>query len=175
VNDYPILVDCDGCLTDHNRVFLTEVNATFGTTYSLSDITAFDYATVFGREVAKFIYKLWHADDLFDETEPEPGALDALAALRELRRVCVCTSPMAGHIKSKYRWLRRYFDRADILIVTDKTLVRGSLLVDDGPHNLEAFPGPVICYDRPWNRKVREIPRAMDWSDVVKLAERIVG
>jgi 5'(3')-deoxyribonucleotidase len=175
VNDYPILVDCDGCLTDHNRVFLSRVNAAFGTSYAYEDISEFDYEKCIGKEAAAYLYQMWHSDDLYDDTEPEPGALEALEKMRELRRVVVVTSPMAGHVRSKYRWLRRYFERDDIYIGTDKTLIKGCVLVDDGPHNLAAFPGPAIVYDRPWNRKVREIPRAMDWSDVVKLAERMVG
>ncbi len=172
-DDGPILIDCDGVLIDHNAAFLQRVNKALGTDFSFEEIHCFDYAECLGPSAKALIYEYWQADDLYDGLSPEPGALAALTELRKLRRVCVVSTPFVGHIKSKYRWLSRFFEPNDIYICHDKSLLKGCLLIDDAPHNLaaSAWPWPAIVFDRPWNRDVNGIPRAKDWIDVVRLAK----
>ena len=167
-----LLIDMDGVMVEHSAMFMRWLNKQNGTSHRYEDISAFRYPNLTHRE-RRQVMKWWHKADLYDSHPPEPGCISALAALRRRHRVVAVTSPMDGHVHSKWRWLRRTggFREADIVITGDKTLVPGDVLLDDRVKNLEqaeetghALP---VCFDRPWNQdwagaRVRSWPEFVD-------------
>lgn len=162
-----ILLDVDGVLVESNQTNIQRVNEHFGTNYCFEDIETFEYDFMTEAQ-RQFIYdECWHDPSLYDGAELTPEQTDTLEGLRRVARVIACSSPLVGHIESKYRFLKLYFDRADIVLASDKNLIGGDILVDDGLHNLEVFPGHVIVYDRPWNRSPgRDLPRAHNFEEI---------
>jgi 5'(3')-deoxyribonucleotidase len=166
MDDKPIVVlDCDGVLVEHSGGHLTKVNAKFGTSYQFSDITDWNYSFL-SKPQRDYLYSCWHSSTLYDEDVLTPEQTDTIEGLREIARVVVCTSPMKGHVASKYSFLLRYFKSKDIIIMSDKSLMRGNVLVDDGPHNILAFEGPTVVYDQPWNQGVHSDYRVRDFTDI---------
>lgn len=159
-----LLLDCDGVLCDHTDQLLAGVNDRFGTSFRYDHVEDFHYR-IMTKEQRDHMYAQWHSSDLYDDDHLTSEQLDVLDGLRESFRVIACSSPMQGHIASKYRYLTRYFDRSDIILASDKSVIEADLLIDDAIHNLEAFPGAVICYDRPWNSEWRG-PRARSFEDL---------
>lgn len=157
-----LLLDMGGVLVYHNHI--DALNAEFGTAYTRDDIIEFTYSNL-PPEHAEFMFAQWHRHDLYDSNELTLEQQDVIDGLREMCRVVVCTSPSAGSIKSKSDFLRQYFDKDDIVIASDKTLVRGDMLVDDAPHNIHSFPGHVIIYDQPYNKGIPG-PRARTFEDL---------
>jgi 5'(3')-deoxyribonucleotidase len=149
-----VILDIDGVVWDHNRFFLERVNGRYGTSYKFTDIVAFRYGEFLPEEHANYIYKLWHSPDLYEMDEClMPGALSGIECLQQITRVVAVSSPLEGHIESKYRWLVKTFGRRDIALLSDKNLVYkpGRIMVDDAIHNLKEWPGKTICFDQPWN------------------------
>lgn len=154
MEDPLILLDCDGVLVESNADNLERLNEEFGTNYEFEQITSFSYDFMEDEE-REFIYEeCWGRGDLYEDAELSGHQQRVLRLMREIGEVAVVSSPMAGHIESKYRFLARYFDRERIVLASDKSILRGDVLIDDGPHNIEPFPGETIVYDRPWNRGV---------------------
>ena len=164
-----ILLDVDGVLVNHNARHLDALNETYGTSYAYSDITDFHYSFM-PQHHRDALYNLWHAADLYDHDVIHEVQMEVIGGLREIGRVMACSSPLEGHISSKYRFLLRYFDRRDIVLTADKSLVGGTILIDDGPHNIKAFPGHGIIFDQPWNQGVKA-PRARTFEDIGPLVQ----
>jgi 5'(3')-deoxyribonucleotidase len=147
-----VLLDVDSVLVESNHWNLEQVNTRFGTNYQFEQIVDWNYR--FMNPVHReFLYnECWQSGTLYDKQELSQSTLVTIAKLRRIARVMPCTSPMLGHIRSKYAFLLRYFDANDIILIKDKTVVNGAILVDDRPHNIEAFPGHPIIFDCPWNQ-----------------------
>jgi 5'(3')-deoxyribonucleotidase len=89
---------------------------------------------------------------------------------------CLESSPaMGGIIQDKLEWLQEHFPQicpTRIVFTSQKHLVNVDLLIDDGPHNIEAFPNQTIVFDAPWNKTLTAYKRAHTWEEVM---EHILG
>jgi 5'(3')-deoxyribonucleotidase len=159
-----VLLDVDGVLVNHDH--LDKLNAEFGTSYVHSDIKFFGYDNM-PVEHADFMMSCWDNPRLYDNDELTDEQLSVIEGLREIADVAVCTSPMPNSIESKYKFLLKYFDHNHIIMAGNKTYVTaGDILVDDGPHNITSFPGHVIVFDQPYNRHLKDRPRAMSFNEI---------
>ena len=78
--------------------------------------------------------------------KPFPGALDAINRLKKFARVVFVTSCSRGTMDQKREWLERhgFLDgtkhvQHDLVMASDKALIRADCLIDDAEHNIEAF------------------------------------
>lgn len=53
------------------------------------------------------------------------------------------------------------FQSKDVIFSKRKDLIRGDVLIDDGPQNLQHFAGWRVLVDRPWNQDADA--RGFDW------------
>lgn len=148
-----IALDMDGVLIDRTDEILQEVNKLYGTGYTYNDVVDFNYLFM-PVEHRNTVYDLWdsHYDSGAYVDFLDPGVDELIAGLQELGRVIVCSSPMPESIESKYDLLLQHFEKTNITFMADKSLLRADVLIDDGPHNIKAFPGYGIIFDRPWNK-----------------------
>ena len=161
-----VLLDLDGVMIDHNDQFLQEVNEMFGKDYVYDDIVNFDYSFMEVEE-RTIMFALWEVAS-YDGKSLSVENQDNLKALRTFARVVACSTAFTGHIESKHRFLRRYFEPQDIVICKDKALVGGDILVDDKPKNIKLFRDVGkhgIVFNQPWNQDVLG-PRAMDFESI---------
>ena len=170
-----IALDMDGVLCEEPQTYvLGKFNEHFGTTYTPEDVTDFGYSFLTHKQREWIFANAWHDADLYDNW---PIRLDKQMALDELRdryRVVAVSSPLTGHIKSKYDWLRKYFDRRDIYLCSDKALVQAHALVDDSLANLKTHPGISVCYDQPWNRSEIHWPRVQSFKELPQTLEYLL-
>lgn len=85
------------------------------------------------------------------------GAKTFVRALRKDAEVVVVTSPLSCSpfwCHERTMWLANHFgfESKNVIFAKRKELVRGDVLIDDGPHNLEHFAGVRVLVDRPWNQ-----------------------
>ncbi len=66
-----------------------------------------------------------------------------------------------------------------VIVTSNKSLVKGDVLVDDGLHNLYEGSYIKVLFDKPWNREVDKdkltdiIHRIHNWDEIVKLIEEL--
>lgn len=163
-----ILLDIDGVFIDIHTPLLEAANREFGTAYTLSSVTDFDFRKCLRREHGEWILKTYFQNpELYDDKEPDPSALRTVEYWRDHGyRVLAVSAPMDGHVQSKWRFLRRFFPINDIYICGDKNLVQGDVLIDDAAHNLNEWPGPIICFNKPWNAAWEFARHASTWEQV---------
>jgi 5'(3')-deoxyribonucleotidase len=80
--------------------------------------------------------------------------------------VVAVTAPLAESdfwTFERARWLgRRGFRKEDIVFASDKSLVTGDVLIDDGQHNIDSFRGPGVLIARPWNRGTLTLDKTVE-------------
>lgn len=108
--------------------------------------------------------------------EPLPGAVDALHGMLDHGfDVLICTAPWSPNklcMSDKERWIEEHLGlewHSRIIISHDKTLVHGTILVDDKPE-IKGRISPSwqqIMFDQPYNRSgaALEIPRLLSWEE----------
>lgn len=172
-----ILLDMDGVLVDvSSEEMLPALNKEFGTDYKPEDLVDFDYYKYMDEEHADFMVEQWHDPERYSSAEPVAGARRGVEKLQDIGRVVVSTSPMIGHASSKMRWLQEFgIARHNIALVPDKeNLLFGDIMIDDGPHHAEPFPGFSILFDQPYNRHLDNesgpdgLVRVYNWGEIVQ-------
>lgn len=166
-----ILVDMDGVLVFSNNSHLEKINKEFGKDYKFEDINDFGAGFMQERERKRFL-ELWDEKD-YGESDFAFGAERGLLKLNELGDVFIVTSPMVGHIESKFRFLLKRFDKNQIVLTSNKKLVMDyypTILIDDGPHNIDEAPDNVytIIFDKPWNKDVEANLRVSNWHEIAR-------
>jgi 5'-nucleotidase len=113
--------------------------------------------------------------------DPIPGGLEAVREMvAQHHEVFFCTAPITDCPTcptEKFQWIVKHLGQAfvrRIILTSDKTLVRGDLLVDDNPliTGVTVPEWEHVVFDFPYNRHVQGKRRLVgwnDWRDVLRL------
>lgn len=167
-----VLCDVDGVVADMIPEWLYFYNMDYDDCLTVDNIVGWSVHNFVKNACGKKIYDYLAYENLYDDVQPFPGALEGIKELREAGfRVVFVTS---GVQPAKIKWLQRHgfiedwMSSKDVIIAHDKSLVRGDYLIDDGLHNCEAFDGVAILFDQPWNRHSDEFFRVSNWDFVTE-------
>jgi 5'(3')-deoxyribonucleotidase len=181
-----ILCDVDGILLDFTSTYLQLVEEMFGRKHHESELHSFNYhESIVSKSEDRAIWaRIEKTPGLVLNSIPlYEGSMKFLSQLRDIGRVVACTSPASAlWTAERATWLREkaHFDRKDIVIASDKSLVVGNYLVDDHFDNVHAWSaaksraaddGLGILLSRPWNIKHSMDyvgVRAHDYSEVLR-------
>lgn len=181
-----VLLDMDGVLADFLGLLHQEMEDA-GFPLDISERRQFysapEYHARFGAQAAELARTIIHSPGFFAELPPIEGALDSVHELvAHGHDVMLCTSPLLGSLWSaseKYAWVHRHLGEeylAKMVLTTDKTVVAGSVLVDDNPL-ITGRSTPTwqhVVFTQPYNLEV-EGPRLNSWNDLPVLLELLDG
>ncbi|ASS77243.1 5'(3')-deoxyribonucleotidase [Tumebacillus algifaecis] len=129
----------------------------------------------------KKIYEYLDAPGLFRGLQPLPDAVAVLERLAKAYDLLIVTSSRTFAYTEKEQWVAEhlpFLSKENLIFAHRKDMVRGDLLFDDAPHNLEAFAATgrlAVAMDYPYNRSVK-VPRVSGWLEFESLlAERKWG
>jgi len=172
-----ILCDVDGVVADLLSEWVRRYNAKYDDDLSPEDITEWDMHRNVKPECGTDIHNFLRMPNLYSMVEPIPGALEGIQELRRRgHRVVFVTAAVVGSMDQKARWLKRHgflTDLNDLIVAQDKSLVQGQVLIDDGAHNIETFPGYALLYKAPHNEQFVWPFRADDWAEVIDQIDEI--
>ena len=170
-----ILVDMDDVLEQLVEGMLRYVNAKYGTAVSPEDIVEWNLAKAFPTLTREMVYSPEYDESFWQTVDPMPGADRILRRLlREGHEIYVVTATEYETLKQKmddllFRWFP-YLDWSHVIITANKQMIRGDVLIDDGPHNLTGEGIRKILFDRPHNRSFDEksvgAVRVKDWDEI---------
>ncbi|MFA5395940.1 MAG: hypothetical protein WC346_08045 [Methanogenium sp.] len=108
-----------------------------------------------GDKIYQFMYEDY-VREVFFGADAYPGAVEFAKSLKKLGIIHITTSQPPGTEMPTLQWLKKYNIQYDaISFIHDKTVIRGTFLIDDALHNLvaEAKAGTSIpiAINRPWN------------------------
>lgn len=152
-----LLIDLDGTTVDMMKKWLDQYNKDYNDNLTVNDIKDWDTHKWVKKECGKKIYHYLSRPGFFRDLEPYPHAIDVLGRLsKDFDVVIVTASPRIGH-SDKTLWVRNnlpFIPRRNIIFAHRKDLVRGDLLFDDSPDNLDAFPGITVALRHEYNKHV---------------------
>lgn len=173
-----ILVDCDNVLEDLVAIWIDYLNKEHGTNIQPEDITEWDVTKFFPSLSRNQVYAPLHKKSLWEEIEPLPLAVEYLKKLiDDGHKVVILTSSHPDTVSMKINkfLLKRfpYLSFKDVIISSQKQLVKGDILIDDAPQNLEGGSYLGILFNAPHNRSYNAeghgFIRARDWFDIYRI------
>lgn len=167
-----ILIDQDDVLNHLLPAWIVQYNHDWQDNLDVSHITSWDLVNFVKPECGVKVYD-YLTHDFFRHLPIQEGAVEAVKALADRYEVVIVTdaftAPKSMH--AKIDWLQEHFpflSSKNLVYTSDKSRIRGDILIDDGPHHLNAFPGIRIAMDMPYNRHVETEHRVADWLELHK-------
>lgn len=179
-----ILLDVDGVLGDFTAMAVREVNNLFDTSFTVADVTQFDFAAALGltaSQAADVKRIIAGTAGLCTSIVPYPGAAEAVERLKSIAPVYVVTAPWHSSptwVHERTRWITRHFDVGpnQQIHTSAKYAVRGAMLVDDKASAVERWqaenPEDVgVFWASPHNRSETCTARHVSsWEALVEIA-----
>ena len=170
-----ILVDMDDVLEQLVEAIVKYNNAHYGTDVSAYDVVEWNLARAFPTLTREMVYSPEYDEDFWSEVEPMPGADKVLRRLiDEGHDIYVVTASTYETLRQKmddllFRWFP-FIDWKHVIVTSNKHMIKGDVLIDDGPHNLTGGSYRKILFDRPHNRSFDEksvgAVRVHDWEEI---------
>lgn len=163
-----ILVDMDGVLCDLMGKWLQAYNEEFDDNLSADKLT--EWGPHRFAKGGKRIYKYLSVPGFFRDLTPLPGAIENMRRLVKADfDIVIVTAARRGH-KEKRDWVIEhlpFFDPDNMIFAHRKELIRGDIMLDDAPHNLERFSkygGEPVAMAYPYNAHV-PYKRVKSWDE----------
>ena len=166
-----ILLDMDGVVADFMGAWLEQYNALTGEGVKLSDINDPNTSKFVGDPY--LLRKIKDSCGFIRGLQPLPGAIESVKKLHSDGHEVIFVSngtncPTSGH--EKRDWLKFYFHRewqyAPLVLTYQKHYVRGDVLLEDTPRNLEKLEHgtKALLYHQKYNAQETRFERIYDWS-----------
>ena len=177
-----ILVDIDDTLEDLCTPWVQYLNEKYGTAVTTDDIKDWHIAKVFPTLTREQVFEPLAKEEFWERVKPLPEAYKNIRKLKyDGHRIFIVTAsdPIISVPMKLEKVLFRYFpffSCNDVIIATQKQMIRGDILVDDASHNLENGNYKRILMNAPHNRFFNEksigAARACDWDTVYRLISK---
>lgn len=174
-----ILVDVDDVLDDLTNAWVNAVNVKYGMNVKPDDIKSWDIETYFDGLSRNQVFSPLHKEYFWDDLKPIEGAQEYLKRLiDDGHTVVLVTSSHPNTVKFKYDFLVKYFPYIafrDIIFTSRKQMVKGDVLIDDAPHNLEGGEYAKILMKAPHNSlydaEANGMQRADNWEQIYSIID----
>jgi 5'-nucleotidase len=175
-----ILVDMDGCLVDWDKGFAK----VWGKRSPIDRKKSYAMEMCVPESYKQQATEIFHAPGFFLNLPPMAGGVKALHELAAKGyRVFLCTSPVTTSPNcagEKFEWVRANLGPEwvpRIIITSDKTAVRGDVLIDDKPA-IKGAHHPVwqqLMFDAPYNLTVNTAPaRISSWDGLLAALDAVM-
>jgi len=173
-----ILVDVDGVVADLHKAWLQRYNSDYHDNLTSKEITRWAIHEFVKPQCGRKIYAYLMDPTLYDDVPVMRGAKKGVEQLRSDGHQVIFVS--SGFFPAKVKWLAdnglainfpyndgRWDTLADVVLTGDKSLVKGDVLIDDYPRNLNGQK-KTLLYDSPWNQDETRFDRVYNWSDIYR-------
>jgi 5'(3')-deoxyribonucleotidase len=159
-----IILDLDEVVVDLLGPWLETYNQRFGDSLKTSDVTSWDIRTHVLPSAYTDVMEILREPGFFAGLPARPGAIDGVGRLVTTpgHDITIATAPSGpDSARAKIEWVTRHlghlgFNETDVVLIHDKALLRGDVIIDDRPKYLESFQGATVCWGRPWNQHMRD-------------------
>jgi len=177
-----ILVDMDDTMEQLLKAWLEQVNNRYDRTVAYEDIHDWDITLAYPGLTREQVYGVLLADDFWKYVEPMPHAPEVLKSFVDRGHdVYVVTATPYKSVPGKMEYhLFRHFPFLSwdkVIITSRKQLIRGDIMIVDGPHNLEGGNYHKILMDSPHNQtypaEEKGMIRVYNWLEVDQIVKQI--
>lgn len=170
-----ILVDMDDVIEQLVPGWVAYINEKYGTNARVEDVTEWAIEKAFPTLTREQVYSAPLDDKLWDYVGPMPGAQEYLQKLiDDGNEVFIVTATGFETLRAKMeKVLFKYFPFINwnhVIITEHKELIKGDVLVDDGPHNFTKGDYYKILFSAGHNKNFDEktigAVRVSTWAEV---------
>jgi 5'-nucleotidase len=165
-------IDLDTTLNNLEEVWLERYNKDYNDNLTPEDMIDWDVTKYVKPECGTKMFQYLWEPGFFRNLSIKPHAREVCEFLNQYYDLYIVTACHPKAVLDKWEWVQEhlpFMDYRHFIPLTDKSLIQMDYLIDDGPHNIEAFKNGVpIVIDMPYNRHLgyRYI-RCRDWVDVL--------
>lgn len=168
-----LFVDMDEVLADTYGAHITRYNSRFGASLTKEQCMGGEV----WQQVPEHRERIWEhyfEPGFFRNLNPIAGSQEVLQELADKYQVYIASAAMQfpNSLIEKHQWLDEHFPFIhwkNRILLGDKHILRGDVLIDDRSHNLETFHGRSILFTSPHNIHTRGYERANSWAEVAEL------
>jgi 5'(3')-deoxyribonucleotidase len=148
----------DDTIEDLLPAWVGYLNKKHGTSVDPINVTDWDMTKFFPTLTKHQVYCPLRLEEMWRMVLPKPGALEYLQRLKDDgHKLFIVTTSSCESINPKmrrvfYEYLDGIFSWDDVIITSNKQMIRGDVLIDDGIHNHEGGAYFKILMDAPHNR-----------------------
>ena len=177
-----ILIDADGVLEDLTQKWVTYINKKYGTSVRYENVTEWDMTKSFPSLTREQVYGAELEEELYEQLDPYEGAVKYVKKLKDDGHIVyvVTTSPyQVIHAKIEKVILKYYpyLTWKDVIITSNKKMIKGDVLIDDGVHNLLGGEYQKILMTAPYNKEFNAeengMIRVRNWEEIYKAISEI--
>lgn len=170
-----VLVDMDDVLENLFETWVSYLNRRYDTNVNVDEVFEWDFTKNFPMLSKEQIFKPLTEKDLWCEVKPIPGSVEYLKKIiDDGHKVRIVTASHPDTVAVKLNnVLFKYFpfiSYRDVIISYDKKMIRGDVLIDDYPYNLEGGAYIGLLMEAPHNRlyktNERDIVRVKSWDEI---------
>lgn len=151
--------DLDSCLNNLDEYWLKVYNEDYNDCLTPEDLLTWDTYKYVKPECGKKIYDYIMQPGFFMKLKPKPHTQRVTEWISNYVNPYIVTAYSPCTCVDKAEWVKQNFPwipQRNIMFVNDKGKVLLDYLVDDGPHNVEAFTRKSILVDMAYNRYLED-------------------
>lgn len=177
-----ILVDMDDTIEQLLKTWVRDVNERYGRCATVEDVKSWDVTKAFPGLTREQVYAIPDEPGFWGRVDPVPGAPEALQRLiADGHEIYIVTATQYESLAEKmsdllFKWFP-FISWRQVIVTKRKQMIKGDVLIDDGPHNLEGGDYEKILVDAPHNRDYdaegNGMIRVHDWDEILEAVERI--
>lgn len=177
----PTGFDIDNVLAESEARALALAGAEFDRALQIASVWSLDYRHE-GRDVDKYIRRLFMSEEFFSSLQPLPGAYECVWHIAESDDIYYITGRSGSMKACTEAWLARFgFPEADVICTVSKPAAIERLdleaYVEDDPAwalDVATMGVQVYLFSYPWNRgvmhpSIQDCPR--HWEDIKDILE----
>ncbi|MDO4741034.1 MAG: hypothetical protein Q4A66_10235 [Eubacteriales bacterium] len=177
-----ILIDMDDTLEQLVVGWIAFLNEKYGTQICPCAVKDWDMCKAFPSLTRSQVYSALDEDALWEHVPPMPGAVETVKRLMDDgHEIFIVTASGYKSLCAKMeKVLFRYFPYLSweqVIVTSQKTLIDGDLIIDDGPHNLCGRHRRKILFSAAHNLSFDESTvgavRAGTWDEVYNEITRL--
>lgn len=166
-----IAIDLDSTLNNLDEVWVQRYNELYND--NLKHFTCWDVTKCVKPECGKKIFDILLEPEFFFRLGLKDGAYDAFKFLNSEYDCYIVTAYTHTTCVDKVRWVNKhfpFFDSSKVVFCNNKGLIDADYIIDDAPHNIEAFKGTGILIDMPYNQDFEgKCIRIGNWGDIFSI------
>jgi 5'-nucleotidase len=166
-------IDLDTTLNNLDEVWIQWYNKEYNDNLTVEDMIDWDVTKYVKPECGKDMYKFLWTPGLFRSLGIRPYAQGVCNMLSRYFDLYIVTASHPNVVPDKWAWVEKHlpfipYER--FIPLKEKNLLDMDYLIDDGPHNIEAFTkGTPVIIDMPYNRYLGDqYVRCHNWKDVME-------
>ena len=172
------ITDMDDVLVNLLETWLQFLNNMYHYDVKVEDVVDWDMQLAYPELDPDNIYGILREEALWKNVKPKYDAIYYLKKIQELGyKIYVATASSHNTIQTKLiNALFPYFEflnRDNIIMIHDKSLLNGDIIVDDYHENLRNAKGVRILMDAPYNQNIDKSLfdyRVHDWETIYQIA-----